>query len=145
MPSPIANGQYKIGSAEQIAITGGEQTPVADNNDRAGWLFIKALAGTAKFNYYLYGDGDMPITLRNLSHVYANISMDATVAPQSKPWITIYTKPQGSGDAGPPTFPYHSKLDYVVPPNFNAQLGETITIHTHHQLFKRITVFVNVG
>tara|TARA_R110000787_G_scaffold153082_3_gene266970 strand:- start:1023 stop:1625 length:603 start_codon:yes stop_codon:yes gene_type:complete len=130
---PISNGQYKVGTAEQIAIAAGEQNPVADNNGREGWLFIKAAADSAKFNYHLYSDGTMPIILGNLTHLYSNISLETLVANSSKPWITIYTKPQGFGDAGPPTFPYHSKIDYHMPTNFNCQLGEMITIHTHRQ------------
>tara|TARA_R110002074_G_scaffold100238_9_gene216541 strand:+ start:188 stop:787 length:600 start_codon:yes stop_codon:yes gene_type:complete len=133
MSKPIPNGQYKVGSAEQIAIAAGEQNPVADNNGREGWLFIKAVADTAKFNYHFYSDGSMPITLGNLSHLYTNISLDSLVASSSRPWITIYTKPQGAGDAGPPAFPYHSKIDYHIPYTFNCQLGEMITIHTHHR------------
>ena len=97
---PISNGQYKVGTAEQIAIAAGEQNPVADNNGREGWLFIKAAADSAKFNYHLYSDGTMPIILGNLTHLYSNISLETLVANSSKPWITIYTKPQGSGDAG---------------------------------------------
>ena len=136
MSKPISNGQYKIGSASSIVIAGDETQPVADLNGREGWLFNKEVEGTAKFNYYLYSDGSIPITLGNLLHTYANISMDSNVSTLSKPWITVYTKPTGSGDASW----YHSKVSYHIPASFNAQLGEMITIHTH-----RATIDQNYG
>ena len=127
MSKPTPNGQYKIGSAASIAIAGGETQPVADLNGREGWLFNKDVAGTAKFNYFLYSDGTRPITLKEIHHIYANISMDSNVSSNSKPFIIVYTKPTGSGDASW----YHSKISYHIPQLFNAQLGEMITIHTH--------------
>lgn len=128
MSKPTPNGQYKIGSASSIVIAGDETQPVADLNGREGWLFIKDVEGTAKFNYYLYSDGTHPITLKEIHHIYANISMDSNVSSISKPWISVYTKPTGSGDA---SIWYHSKISYHIPQLFNAQLGEMITIHTH--------------
>ena len=131
---PIPNGQYKIGTTQSTAIAAGETSPIADPNDRSGWLFTKPATGTAKFNYYLYSDGTYPLTLGHITHLYANISMDTNITSSAQPWITIYTKSQGSGDAGPPTFPYHSKINYHIPGSWNCQLGEMITIHTHHSL-----------
>ena len=136
MSKPTPNGQYKIGSASSIAIAGGETQPIVDLNGREGWLFNKEVAGTAKFNYFLYSDGSIPITLGNLLHTYANISMDSNVSSNSKPFITVYTKPTGSGDASW----YHSKVSYHIPASFNAQLGEMITCHTH-----RATIDENYG
>ena len=127
MSKPTSNGQYKIGSASSIAIAGGETQPTADLNGREGWLFNKTATGSAKFNYFLYRDGSIPIKLGDLLHTYANISMDSNVSTQSKPWITVYTKATGSGDASW----YHSKVSYHIPSSFNCQLGEMITCHTH--------------
>ena len=53
--SIIPNSIYKVGTAATIAISGGETEPIADADNVNGWLFTKAITGTAKFNYFFYG------------------------------------------------------------------------------------------
>lgn len=129
MSSIVYNSQYKNGSPASTAIQGGEATPITDTNGRSGWLFVKSIAGSAKFNYFFYGEGSKPITLGELNNVYCNISNDNYLGGNTNPFIIIYTKPQGSGDAGAW---YHSRITYNIPSTYNIQSGETITIQTRN-------------
>ena len=124
----ITNGQFKIGTAAGIAVAGGEQAPIADANERPGWLFSKATADAAKFNYFFYGQGTLPIRLSQLSHIYFNGAVDTYADASSIPFVVIYTKPTGIGDAG---VWYHSKIVYTMSDIINLQLGEMVTFYTH--------------
>tara|TARA_R110002012_G_scaffold15393_3_gene61478 strand:- start:7007 stop:7600 length:594 start_codon:yes stop_codon:yes gene_type:complete len=124
----ITNGQVKIGTAAGLAVAGGEQAPIADANERSGWLFTKAAADSTKFNYFFYGQGILPIRLSQLNHVYFNGAVDSYVDASSIPFIVVYTKPTGSGDAGAW---YHSKIVYTMSDKHNLQLGEMVTFYTH--------------
>ena len=126
--SLITNSQYLNGSPASTAIQGGEQAPVTDTNGRSGWLFVKALTGTAKFNYFFYGEGSQAITLGEIKNIYANISNDNYLGGVTNPFIIVYTKPTGVGDAGAW---YHSKITYKIPSSWNVQSGEIITIRTN--------------
>ena len=124
----VSNAQYKVGTAAQAAISAGEKAPIADPDDRGGWLFTKPVANAEKFNYFFYGEGKSAITLGHIKHIYANIAVDNYQDINSLPFIIVYTKPTGSGDAGAW---YHSKIMYHLPTFYNVQLGEIITMHTH--------------
>jgi hypothetical protein len=126
--SLIPNGQYLNGSPASGVIQGAEQAPITDLDGRAGWLFVKAITGTAKFNYFMYGEGSQPVTLGEIKNIYANISNDYYLGANSNPFFVIHTKPTGSGDAEPW---YHSALTYSIPATWNVQSGEMITIHTN--------------
>lgn len=123
----ISNGQVKIGSAAQMAVSGGEQAPIADDNGREGWLFKKTTGDTAKFNYYFYGQGNAPLRLNEIRNIFFNGSIDAYTNGCSTPFIVLYTKPTGSGDAAAW---YHSKIAYTLPETTRFQLGEMSTFHT---------------
>lgn len=70
-----------------MAVVADSQVPTADPDGRNGWLFIKALAGTAKFNYYYYGQGNKAITLGELTGLHANISVDNYQSTSSIPFL----------------------------------------------------------
>jgi len=123
----ISNGQVKIGSAAQMAVSGAEQAPIADDNGREGWLFKKIAADTAKFNYFFYGQANAPLRLNEIRNIFFNGSIDAYTNGSSTPFIVLYTKPTGSGDAGAW---YHSKIAYTLPVTTRFQLGEMSTFHT---------------
>lgn len=96
--------------------------PTADNNSRDGWLYSKS-SGTEKFNYYIYGQGSHPITLSQLHNVFFSGAVDNYINGASVPFVVVYTKPTGAGDAGAW---YHSKVAYALGNNHlnNIQLGE---------------------
>tara|TARA_R110000823_G_scaffold146289_1_gene276540 strand:+ start:208 stop:912 length:705 start_codon:yes stop_codon:yes gene_type:complete len=121
-------GQVKLGTTEAGVVQGGEGAGMiaADPNDRLGWLFTKDIAGTGKFNYWFYGEGNQALTLDDLTNLNAIITVDTYTNGQSLPFFNIYTKSQGAGDAGPPAFPYHSKLTYGLSAEQHIVLGESI-------------------
>jgi hypothetical protein len=134
------NGKVKIGTASGAAVVGGEQTPIIDPDERDGWLFKKALAGTAKFNYYFYGQGNKAVTLGELKSVFANVSIDNYQDVSSLPFFNIYTKATGVGDAG---VWYHSKITYLIDVTETIMLGEDIELwsinkQTKHHKNKRM-------
>ena len=119
-------GQVKLGTAEATAVQGAESVPIADPNDRLGWLFTKPVADATKFNYFFYGEGNQALTLDDLTTLNAIITVDTYTTTESLVFFNVYTKPQGSGDAGPPTFPYHSKITYSLSAGQHIVLGESI-------------------
>lgn len=123
----ISNGQVKIGSAAQMAVSGAEQAPIADDNGREGWLFKKTAGDTAKFNYFFYGQGNASLRLNEIRNIFFNGSIDTYTNGSSTPFIVLYTKPQASGNAGAW---YHSKIAYTLPDTTRFQLGEMSTFHT---------------
>lgn len=125
--SKIVNGRVTIGTASGLSVAGGEQAPVADPDGRSGWLFTKASADTAKFNYYYYGQGNKAITLKELTGLHANITVDNYQNISSIPFFVVYTKPTGVGDAGAW---YHSKIIYTIDSTETIMLGEDIEIYS---------------
>jgi hypothetical protein len=121
-------GQVKLGTAEAAAVQGGEAVPIADPNDRLGWLFQKPVADTTKFNYFFYGEGNQALTLDDLTNLNAIITVDTYTNSDSLVFFNIYTKSQGSGDAGSPAFPYHSKITYRLSAGEHIVIGESIQI-----------------
>ena len=119
----IYDQKAKIGTASGTQVAGGEQAPIADPDERDGWLFVKALADTAKFNYYFYGQGNLPITLGDITSIWANISIDVWAETLSEPFINIFTKPTGAGDAGAW---YHSKIVCGLQTGEHIILGQTV-------------------
>tara|TARA_R110000803_G_scaffold59583_1_gene118327 strand:+ start:67 stop:768 length:702 start_codon:yes stop_codon:yes gene_type:complete len=130
--SPLT-GQIKLGTAEATAVQGGEAVPIADPNERAGWLYTKALAGTEKFNYYHYSQGTSAKLLSDLSCLHSIITIDNYVSSQSLVFFNVYTQPTGVGDAGPPSFPYHSKITYSISPGEHIIVGESVQCWSIHK------------
>ena len=114
-------------SASGVAVYGTTETsPIADINNRPGWLFKKTLADAAKFNYFFYGQGSHAITLGDIKSLCANITIDQWTNIQSAPFFVVYTKPTGVGDS-PPGW-YHSKRAYVLDASKKILLGEPINL-----------------
>tara|TARA_R110000765_G_scaffold179408_1_gene285235 strand:+ start:396 stop:1064 length:669 start_codon:yes stop_codon:yes gene_type:complete len=126
LPLNVTN-RVKIGTASGLSVAGGEQAPIADPDGREGWLFTKALADTAKFNYYFYGQGSHAIILEDITSLVADVHIDNYQTGGSLPFFTIYTKPTGVGDAG---VWFHSKMVYTIDPNQHIILGEAIRLYT---------------
>ena len=127
--SIIPNSIYKVGTAATTAISGGETEPIADADNVNGWLFTKAIAGTAKFNYFFYGGTGTTevLTLGDMRSYWSVVRIDNYQAVNSLPFIVIYTKPTGSGDAG--AF-YHSKIrGHFNPTNHHIALGEQVQMY----------------
>lgn len=120
-------GKVKIGTTTALTVQGGEQAPIADPDERPGWLFIKAIADTAKFNYFFYGEGNTAITLDDLTSIYSNVTIDNYQGPNSLPFFVVYTKLTGVGDAGAW---YHSKILYTLTTNEKILLGEPIQLYS---------------
>ena len=113
-------------SASAASVYGTETAPIADINNRAGWLFKKAAADTAKFNYFYYGQGSHAITLGDIKSLCSNVVIDTWTNGQSVPFFVVYTKPTGVGDAGAW---YHSKRAYTLEASKKILLGESINIY----------------
>tara|TARA_R110000803_G_scaffold210342_1_gene281887 strand:+ start:5254 stop:5910 length:657 start_codon:yes stop_codon:yes gene_type:complete len=119
----IFDQKIKLGTAEAALVYGLEQTPVADPNERRGWLFVKALADAAKFNYFYYGQGNLPITLGDITSLWAQVSIDVWANTASTPFFVIHTKPTGVGDAG--AF-YHSAVVCTLAANSHIIVGQSV-------------------
>ncbi len=101
-------------------------TPVADPNSRDGWLFTKTMAGTDKFNYYLYSEGNKPLTLGGLKSLHSHVSIDNWQSQASAPFFNVYTKMTGVGDAGSW---YHSRITYAIDSAVDIAIGERIELY----------------
>ena len=115
-----ANGFIKLTGSGASVYADSLPIPTEDPDGRAGWLFSKT-AGAEKFNYYMYSQGSLPITLGHLNSVFFTGSVDNYVSGASVPFVVIYTKPTGVGDAG---VWYHSKIIYAIHNTADIQLGE---------------------
>lgn len=120
-------GQVKSSSAGGIAVyADSSPAPIADNDGRDGWLFSKSVADASKFNYYFYGEGSSPILLNEISSLLCDVTIDNYQDITSLPFIIIYTKPTGVGDAG---VWYHSKIIYTMNSDEKILLGEGVTFY----------------
>jgi hypothetical protein len=118
------NGKAKLGTASATAVIADTSpTPIADPDERGGWLFTKTVVGAGKFNYYFYGRGNKAVTLGELQSVFANVSIDNYQGQSSLPFFNIYTKLQASGNAGAW---YHSKITYTLDAEELIMLGEDV-------------------
>jgi hypothetical protein len=116
----INNGTVKLTGSGASVYADSSPIPTADINDRDGWLFTKT-SGAEKFNYYFYGQGNNAITLSHLNNVFFTGSIDNYISGASAPFVVIYTKPTGIGDAGAW---YHSKVAYALHNTEDIQIGE---------------------
>ncbi len=119
--------QAKLGSAGATAIQA-DSLPlaIADTNDRPGWLYVKdAGSGAAdKFNWYYYDGTNYSVSLKHMKSLFWVGSVDTFGA---NPFIVVYTKMTGSGDAGAW---YHSRHSYSLnPANQTVQTGERCIFH----------------
>ena len=106
--------QAKLGSPGATAIIGGEASPIADVNDRPGWVFFKDATSAAdlKINWYYYNGTYEHVSLKHMKSLFVLGSCDTWTAVENEMFfINVYTKMTGSGDAGAW---YHSKHTYLI-------------------------------
>ena len=133
MPSKEGFVQVKIGTPGAAAVYGGEQAPIVDADGRVGWGFIKNAESpaAAKINWYVGPAANETVTYEQLSSYWCIITIDDFTNGASLPWLQIYTKPTGSGDASW----YRSKLDLQLAPEREVvRPGERVCIYwgKHH-------------
>lgn len=97
--------QYKLGTAAATAIQA-DSAPlaIADDNDRAGWKYVKdsSSMATDKFNWYFYSGIYETLKCKNLNSLFMCGSIDKwTNQTNEAPFIVVYTKMKMDGtDAG---------------------------------------------
>jgi hypothetical protein len=122
----IKEDKVKLTSPTAVSVYADSTTPIADEDDRKGWLFKKAADDTTKFNYYFYGTGSHPFPLSSLNNVFMTCSVDLWQNSASVPFVVVYTKATGSGDAGSW---YKSKVAYALSSNKKIVAGELINLY----------------
>ena len=103
------NDKVKLTSGDGVALYADTlPTPQSDINDRTGWLWAKVVADATKLNYYMYGNtgSSFQFTLADFVGAFGVLSVDYYQDITSIPFIEVYSKPTGAGDAG--SF-YHSR------------------------------------
>jgi len=114
--------KVKLGTSSAFAVyADSSPAPIADPDDRAGWLFQKTIPGPDKFNYYFYGEGSQPFTVSQLNAMSAVIRVDNWQGISSTPFFAVYTKATGVNDAGAW---YHSRRTYMMDLPRTVLLGE---------------------
>lgn len=91
-----------------------------DPEKREGWNCINPVSST-KLNLYYFSGSNEIITLGQLSSVYFKGFINVYTEFSSLPFINVYTKPTGSGDAQPW---YHSRITYEYDDNDTIGIGE---------------------
>ena len=91
-----------------------------DPEQRQGWNCINPVAST-KLNLYYFGGATETMTLGDLLSVYFKGFINVNSDTSSIPFINVYTKPTGSGDAQPW---YHSRVTYEWGDNNVIGIGE---------------------
>jgi len=123
----IKDDKVKLTSPNGIIVRGGEQAPIADEDDRSGWLFKKAASDTAKFNYYFYGTGSHPFSLSSLKNAFMTCSVDKYDNISSVPFVVVYTKMDAlTPNAGAW---YKSKIAYTISGTDKIVAGELINLY----------------
>ena len=108
-----------------MVIAGTLPVPTLDVDGRRGWLYQKVLADSGKFNYYIYGNtgSSYQYTLGDLKTVHFVGSIDNWTDGASAPFIVIYSKPTGVGDA---EVWYHSRRRYALDTSQRIVVGEQV-------------------
>ena len=126
---PDNNDKVKLTSADGIALYADTlPAPQSDTNERTGWLWEKVVADATKLNYYMYGSvgSSHQYTLADFKGAFGTLSVDNWQNSSSVPFIIVYTKLTGTGDAG--TF-YHSKRVYTAPASNRYVIGEQLNLY----------------
>jgi len=92
----------------------------SDAEYRDGWNMVNSTSST-KFNLYVFNGGQETITLGDISSVYFKGYVNRFANIQSVPFMQVYTKPTGSGDAG--GF-FHSRVNWVYTTGDSIGIGE---------------------
>lgn len=125
----VSGRELNFNGYAQVLLTSAGGTSVKADTDcvvqedpehRMGWNLTNSVGGT-KFNLYYFNGTQETIGLGQIQSVYFKGFINANVEPASMPFIHIYTKPTGSGDAGPW---YHSKIDYLYDSDNTIGIGE---------------------
>jgi hypothetical protein len=95
-------------------------TVQVDPEARSGWNLTNDVAGT-KFNLYYFNGLQEIITLADLTSLHFKAFININSETQSIPFMHVYTKPTGVGDAAPW---YHSKIDYIYNNDNTIGIGE---------------------
>ena len=120
------NGKVKLSSTTSMSVIADSMPPPsADEDDRLGWLYKKELEGPDKFNYYFWGEGSKPKTLKNIRSLKAVVTIDKYDSFFSLPFFIVYTKPTGVNDAGAW---FHSRKEYSWKQLHEIHVGERIEI-----------------
>lgn len=91
-----------------------------DPEFREGWNCINNVT-SSKFNFYIFNGTEETLLLGDISSIYFKGFINRFTGVQSVPFLQIYTKPTGSGDAG--AF-YHSRINYEYNNDNTIGLGE---------------------
>ena len=103
------NSQVLLGAPGGTAVLADSTIlPIADPDKREGWLFENTVPGS-KYNLYFFGGTQEILTLGNVASLWVKMYIDAKPDNSVMPFLQIYTKPTGVGDAG--AF-YHSRITY---------------------------------
>ena len=125
----VSGRELNFNGYAQVLLTSAGGTAVKADTDcvvqedpehRMGWNLTNSVGGT-KFNLYYFNGTQEIVTLRQLQSVYFKAFINVNTETASMPFIHIYTKPTGSGDAGPW---YHSKIDYEYDSDNIIGIGE---------------------
>ena len=92
----------------------------SDPENRKGWNCVNEGAST-KFNFYFFGGLREIVTLGEVGSIYWKGFINVKTETESMPYIQIYTKPTGVGDAG---LFYHSSIIYQYDNDNTIGIGE---------------------
>lgn len=113
--------QVLLTSTNGIAVKADTTLTVQDDPEkREGWNCINPVSST-KLNLYYFSGSNEIITLGQLSSVYFKGFINVYTEFSSLPFINVYTKPTGSGDAAPW---YHSRITYEYDNDNTIGIGE---------------------
>ena len=107
-----ANCSVRLSSVNGVAVYADTlPIPYIDEELRDGWKHKKIAVGTDKLNYYFYAEGNQPLLVKDLTSVNATLSIDNYQSNLSLPFFIVYTKLQGSNNAG---LWFHSSFKYTL-------------------------------
>ena len=120
------SAQVLLGSAGATAILADSTiTPIKDLENRDGWNFVNSVNAT-KFNLYFYDGSQESLKLSEINSVFAKVYINNFSNLNCCPFLQIYTKPTGSGDAG--AF-YHSRITYQIDNTAKIGVGEQVILY----------------
>lgn len=100
-----------------------------DPENRDGWNITNSVGGT-KFNLYYFDGTQEIVTLGELLSLYFKAFINNNTEDSSMPYLQIYTKPTGVGDAGP--F-YHSRINYEYNEDNTIGIGEECIFYAEEE------------
>lgn len=104
--------------------------PGVDPDQREGWLFQKAGAGTEKFNIYYWTQGSKVLKGSDIRTLNAIVSVDNYQSGSSVPFFVIYTKPKGDGSDAQPW--YNARRAFSLTPTERIEVGQQIELYAKH-------------